>query len=213
MNPFLRKALIGLGLVGAGGAGGYYMGQKGGEEEAKEIFDEYNKEENEALANEAFVSGVEYAMGKQSNLKGAVMKQEEFDKIASEAFDDEMQKIAINMSGVKESDKKIISNIQGAGKKVGSFYSGALKDAKTLPENARNRLRSVAGEPSTRNATQAALQAGPMSRRAHSPARTISPRPIEAPQAYSRTRHCRPRSSPQASSHRQCPEENVAPCR
>ena len=63
------------------------------------------------------------------------MNKEIFDSVASEAFDDEMKKIAINMAGVKKGAEKVIGSVKDAGKKVGSFYSGALKDAKTLPES------------------------------------------------------------------------------
>lgn len=103
MNPFLRSALIGLGLTGAGAAGGYYLGNRSGEQEVEEqqdVFNEYNKEENKEIANNAFLSGMEYALGKTSNLKGAKMNQEQFEKIAAEAFNDELNKLGF-MQDVK----------------------------------------------------------------------------------------------------------------
>ena len=144
LNPFMQKALMGLGLLGAGGAGGFYLGNKSEDESLKEqgsAFNEYNQEENQALANDAFMQGVEFALKgdseKTSNYKGSKMENNVFEKIAQEAFTDELNKIALKMGDVKSVASKAFA-------KAKEISGKAVKETKTIPENARL-LRNAIG--------------------------------------------------------------------
>lgn len=61
------------------------------------------------------------------------MNQEQFEKIASEAFEDEFNKIAVKMPNIKALASKAIESLKGAGSKIKSTYVNAAKDASTMP--------------------------------------------------------------------------------
>jgi hypothetical protein len=124
------KTLLAIGGAAAGGGGlGYLLGNRSEEEnlsEQADTFNQYNQEEDEMIANEAFVKGVEYALsGAEGEEKQAFYKD-----FSEAAFKDELEKIA-----APANVKKILSTVK-------SKSSSALKDIKTKQQAAQEILKN-----------------------------------------------------------------------
>jgi len=140
------KVLLGSGAIGGAGYGGYrYGANKVADTMAQEFteqnaienqniadsFNDFNVDENQQIAQNAFLKGVQYAMAKQSSLKNI--------------SEDRLEKIALGMKEVKE----LFAGAKGIGKKILGAYkkSGeSLKDAaKTGKEYYQARKGRVPG--------------------------------------------------------------------
>jgi hypothetical protein len=117
MNPKQKTLLKALAIhipaaaaaVGIG-AGGYALGAHRGVRKITRVFDEYNKEENKAIAQAFYNQGVKDVMNKQAELE-------------AQAFVDELEKIAL-----KFPKSETIQKIVGAAKaKAKGAWGGASK--------------------------------------------------------------------------------------
>lgn len=153
--PF-KKAVIGAGvagLTGVGGTAGYIIGKrKGAESAATEMasaFSEANQQENQQLARHYFQKGLQY---KSNFKKGSSMdKQAALQEIYNESFNDEIEKMAGKVPGIK-SIKNVAKQLYTRTPKhnVGKAVAGAKK----MYQSAASGVRSGA------SATQKAAQAG-----------------------------------------------------
>jgi len=124
-----RALLIGGGATGVGIAAlaGKNAGKKAGKTEVTKKFKEYNKKENRAIASRFYRAGVQ---------AGHIDKQAELESIYTDAFNDEMSKVAYDWGSTT---KTLYKSLKGSGKfedKAKSAYHFIKKNYKGLAKDA-----------------------------------------------------------------------------
>lgn len=137
VGKILGLTAAGIGAAGAGGAGGYFLGKRTGAEQMGTVmakrFTQANAIENQQIARHYFLKGLSQNLKKGSSMN----KQAVLDEIQNEAFNDELEKIAVTAQGVGGKLKAGISYLGQAMKSKANRGFGLSRGA-YLKDSAAN---------------------------------------------------------------------------